>query len=219
MQPNSGSCADPVYVCNDSSRCASITGGVIVDSCAWPDDMRNRYYFGDLWGGRIYSLAITEDRLGIQGARNDVVNTGGDNSGPMHITLGPDGNVYYSTLLDGSIMKLAPQSPIVCEEEPTNNGGAGGEAGASSVGGQPEGGATGIGGAAGSTRGGSESESGGGKAGSPTAASEAPPPYDVSGCVCSSGKSSGTNTLLAIITGVAAGVVLRLRHRRRQTVS
>ncbi len=112
--PDTGDCVDPAYHCRHGEAsggidgdCESITGGLIVDTAAWPAAARGRYYFGDNVNGRIWSLAVDGSRTGvIAGSRREEARTSGGT--PVSLRLGPDGDVYLA-LFPGRVAKLGPR--------------------------------------------------------------------------------------------------------------
>jgi MYXO-CTERM domain-containing protein len=132
---NSGDCIDPAYYCRRGGAtppidggCQSITGGVIVDSCQWPDGFRGRYYFADSTTRNVYTLAPATNRNGIvAGSRqNFAVST----FGAVHMAVGPDGALYWAVInAAGYVSRIAPRLPRACPP----HGGAG-DAGASGAG-------------------------------------------------------------------------------------
>jgi MYXO-CTERM domain-containing protein len=151
IQPNAGDCVDPQYYCVHGAagggldgNCSAIMGGTIVDSCDWPTSFQGRYYFGDHPRKWIANVQLTADRNGIVSTtRNQFITTTGN---PTHITVGPDGALYYATLTPGTIQRVAPKTPVACPS-PDAGGGSGGAAGAGGAGGTA--GAVGAGGTAG----------------------------------------------------------------------
>jgi glucose/arabinose dehydrogenase len=63
--PGSGDCVDPVYSCRHvtvtgtEDVCQSISAGIRVDSCTWPDPYRGRVVFGDSATGALWTLSGT----------------------------------------------------------------------------------------------------------------------------------------------------------------
>lgn len=121
--PPGGPCVDPVYHCRhgggsdgNDGDCQSITGGVIVDSCRWPEGWRGRYLFGDNANARLWTLRVNPARDGvIAGSREDLGRLAGI---PVSIHLGPNGDVYLAVFPGGTgrIIKIAPQKPEVCPQ-------------------------------------------------------------------------------------------------------
>jgi hypothetical protein len=137
ITPNVGDCVDPVYRCEQSdnkdrptdacpgdwgahcdnpdipNQCDSITGGVILSSCVWPDEFRGKYVFGDNSSRRLWTLPINEARDKVIGEREDLATgTGGpvqfvEHSGALYV-------VQYSGA-KSYVTKIAPiLTPIGC---------------------------------------------------------------------------------------------------------
>ncbi len=118
--PNTGDCVDAVYVCEQSgggdnvppdnpdvpNDCDSITGGLILDDCAWPPEFRGKYVFGDYTNERVWTLPVNETRDNVIGEREPLLNTPGngpvqfvENEGALYV-VGHSGN--------GHITRIAP---------------------------------------------------------------------------------------------------------------
>lgn len=197
-----GECVDPVYYCSRGNvrgvdgNCRSIMAGEIVDSCQFPESFRGRYFFGDYTNTWIATLDVTPARDGVvKGSRKMFIKTEG---GPVHITVGPDGALYYAMLAtEGKIQRVTPKNPVRCPSDPQprdggtkpGSGGAANEDGGNAGGATAEtGGATGTGGADPGTR----DAGAGGSGGEPST-----PPSDLgvgNGCDCSvSGTTRATS--------------------------
>jgi glucose/arabinose dehydrogenase len=121
--PDVGACVDPVYECKHGPHgpkdgdgdCQSITAGVIVDSCRWPEAYRGRYLFADNANGRVWTVALDAARSTvIAGSRRDFARL---SSGiPVSIRLGPDGDPYLALFPGGSgrIVRIEPAHPAAC---------------------------------------------------------------------------------------------------------
>ncbi len=122
-----GDCVDPIYQCRHGSaqdttldgNCASITGGLIIDSCDWPAPYRGRYFFGDNSTQMIWSLPVNAARDGVLagGRREDFAEI--TSGSPVSIRGGPDGALYIAVLgtgaaATGRIVRIAPKTPEVC---------------------------------------------------------------------------------------------------------
>ncbi len=111
--PDAGDCVEPVYHCKHGpgengidGDCESITGGAIVDSPAWPDSERGRYYFADNVNGRMWSVAVDGARSTVvPGSRREVARVAGGI--PVSLRLGPDGDLYVA-VLPGRVARLSP---------------------------------------------------------------------------------------------------------------
>ncbi len=142
--PQSGDCVDPVYYCRHGGaaggidgQCTSINGGVIVDSCHWPDAFRGQYFFGDNANGYLYSLKLNATRDAVAGPnpRTLIGRIGTPNPPvPISFQVGPDGDLYVGIYVQpgqtaqGRIVKISPVNPIACDGG-TGAGGGGGSAG------------------------------------------------------------------------------------------
>ena len=112
--PDAGDCLEPVYHCRHGAArggvdgdCQSITGGLIVDTPTWPEAARGRYWFGDNANGRVWSVAVTPDRLGVvPGSRREEARLAGGT--PVALRLGPEGDLYLA-VLPGRILRLGPR--------------------------------------------------------------------------------------------------------------
>jgi glucose/arabinose dehydrogenase len=199
LSPGAGDCADPVYHCGRGaggvdSGCSSITGGLIVDSCTWPASLRGRYYFADYSAGMVYSLGVNAARDGVTGARANFANSVAD-AGPVHLGVGPDGALYYA-VYSGTIVRVAPQSPVQC--------GQAGAGGASGAGGTGASGAAGTGNAAGAS--GVAGSGAGGASGSSASGGD--------GCGCrAAGLGSNAAGLGALWIAALSLAASRLRRR------
>lgn len=198
--PGSGSCQEPAYYCRHGAasggvdgNCASITGGLIVDSCTWPAPFRGRYYFADNATRYIFSLPVNSGRSGFSGPR-ETVGRMSTNMGPVAMHVGPDGALYFAVFPlqggQGRIARMAPINPIACDLDGgvdagvLEDGGAGGGAG----------GGTGQGGLPGGAG------NGGGTPGEPTSEG---------GCRCDAASAGSFAFLLALMA-----IVVRARRSR-----
>ncbi|NRA35999.1 MAG: PQQ-dependent sugar dehydrogenase [Polyangiaceae bacterium] len=201
-----GDCVDPVYQCARSENeigidggCQSIIGGLVIDSCEWPEEFRHRYYLGDNRLGEIGYLELNADRSRVVGRRQPFI----VNAGPVHITQGPDKALYYVNYGRGAIYRVAPSSPPPsCTEPGTGGTGAGGTGTAS-------GGTTGTNNTGGTASGGtasggiSGSDAGGGSTG------------DGASCACElPGRKSDGQPLLTLVALMSVSM-RRFRRRNR----
>jgi glucose/arabinose dehydrogenase len=112
-------CVDPVYACRHSGiagspldgNCISITGGLILDACTWPDALRGRYVFGDSSNRLLWTIPTTPGRDDVAGPRADFGRLEG--AVPVAFRVGPDDALYVAAL-PGRIARIAPQQPAVC---------------------------------------------------------------------------------------------------------
>lgn len=115
--PISGNCKEPAYYYNHSEAPAvgqgSVTGGVFTNHCSWPERYRGLYWFGEYNKARIWTLTPNAARDGVEaGSRRTIVLS----VGATHFTTGPDGALYVGEVAGGAIWRIAPSSPIECEE-------------------------------------------------------------------------------------------------------
>jgi glucose/arabinose dehydrogenase len=118
--PSSDDCIEPVYVCRHGAAaqgiegdCQSINGGVIVDSCHWPEPFRGQYFFGDNALGALYSVKVNAARDGVvPSSRTSLGRV--DGGIPVSFQVGPDGDLYIA-MLPGRIVKIAPKRPVSCK--------------------------------------------------------------------------------------------------------
>lgn len=222
--PNAGACVDPQYYCAHpgkapltdagqlDSDCASITGGVIVDSCQFPERYRGKYFFADAGRNWVSTLTPTADRRGIHTtSREKLITVSGQ---PVDVAVGPDGALYYAVISGaaGSIQRLFPKAPASCPEPPEagapadagvdasepSSGGAASTGGSGNTGGRNTGGRS-AGGASGAKDGGA-----GGSGGGET---------DDDGCDCRIG--GGANAPRAALIALAGLAWLWRRRKPR----
>ena len=115
--PQSGPCRDPAiaYPRNEApSQSGSVTGGVFSHHCSWPEGWRGQYWFGDYNKGRIWTVTPNAARDGISGTRTVIVRQA---AGTVHFFNGPDGAIYYVSVTDGEIWRIAPQTPAPCDSK------------------------------------------------------------------------------------------------------
>ena len=138
VTPNVGDCVDPNFAC-EHNQCESITGGLIVDSCEWPEEFRGKFFFGDSENGRLWTVQPTEDRNDI--VQDSQLDLGSSNNPVVHFGFGPDNALYYASLGGQSrIVRIAPQNPIECSDTTPNPDPTGGAGGAEQPGGAGAGG-------------------------------------------------------------------------------
>ncbi len=128
LQPKPGDCVKPTYACvhgaartvngvSYDGNCQSITGGLIVDSCQFPDSYRGKYYFADNVKGTIYSLDVNADRSGVDATSRKVVAQLDSGSYPVEFTVGPDGSLYVAVYGYGApsrVVRIVPTTPNTC---------------------------------------------------------------------------------------------------------
>jgi glucose/arabinose dehydrogenase len=115
---STGDCVDPVFAYNHSEQPASgqgsITGGVFSNHCSWPAPWNGLYWFGDYNKSRIWTLTPNANRDGVDPASRQIIAR--NVNGPVHITNGPDGSIYYLTINDGEIWRIGPANPAPCPD-------------------------------------------------------------------------------------------------------
>lgn len=124
--PNVGNCTDAIYICEQSDNgggystpapddprvlndCDSISGGVILDDCQWPDSMEGHYVFGDFQNERVWTLPVNSERNGVTGERSDLMRA--QDGGP--VSFAEFGGALYVVVHSGNghITRIAPKNP------------------------------------------------------------------------------------------------------------
>jgi MYXO-CTERM domain-containing protein len=133
-EPNVGNCTKPVYSCEQSdgengsipagapcsewgsecdnpdvpNDCDSITGGVILTGCEWPESLRGKYVFGDYTSKNVWTLPVNEARDNVIGEREQLAVTQGtgpaafaENAGALYIVA--------HTRMAGYVTKITPK--------------------------------------------------------------------------------------------------------------
>ncbi|MFN8544081.1 MAG: PQQ-dependent sugar dehydrogenase [Candidatus Binatia bacterium] len=108
-------CVDPVFEYAHPTGIA-VTGGQIVDSCAWPAAFRGRYYFGD-FAGSVWTLTPNGARDGVTGGATAFAAITG---GLVAIHTGTDGALYLASHYGSRIARIAPLAPEVCGNTTTS---------------------------------------------------------------------------------------------------
>lgn len=88
---------NPIHDYNHDTGCQSITGGAFVSNGAWPASYDGSYLFGDYVCNKIFKL--TPKAGGGHAQTTFATNLGG--GGPVAMTFGPDGALYYTTFDGG----------------------------------------------------------------------------------------------------------------------
>jgi MYXO-CTERM domain-containing protein len=78
-------------------RC--VVGSIFYDGTQFPPDYRGNYFFGDYVSGRLLRVRVT----GLEVDRVDEWAT--SLSSPTHVSLGPDGAVYWASYVPGTIYR------------------------------------------------------------------------------------------------------------------
>ncbi|MFT3841312.1 MAG: PQQ-dependent sugar dehydrogenase [Myxococcaceae bacterium] len=103
--PGSGPCVPPEWDCDHSmTGCQSITGGLIIDTCSWPAQVRGNYFFGDNAQGALWMIPVNATRTGVatpgfQGNTN-AATIFGNVAVPVAFHMGLDGNLYVADLVN-----------------------------------------------------------------------------------------------------------------------
>ncbi|HEU4410390.1 MAG TPA: PQQ-dependent sugar dehydrogenase [Polyangiaceae bacterium] len=224
LSPSPGDCVPPAYMCSHflnvpgiDNECISITGGQIVDSCAFPTSFRGKYFFGDNdKEGKVWSIDVTEDRRGFAATQAQEFLRVGDEEGVTELTEGPDGALYVVVLgYEGpsSVARVTPKQPA---NEPgcmppgmagsggSGPGGSGGGGGAPGTGGSGQGGQGGQGGL------GAGGAGAAGAGGNPADGGD----DDDDGCGCrTAGGDRSASFALLLGAGVAAALLRRKARR------
>jgi MYXO-CTERM domain-containing protein len=131
--PNVGDCVDPVYSCEQSdgqngtipsgepcsewgaecdnpdvpNQCDSITGGVILNGCEWPDEFRGKYVFGDYSNKTVWTLPVNDTHDDVIGER---VNFLTPDNGPVAFAEHA-GALYFVGYggMNGKVTKITPK--------------------------------------------------------------------------------------------------------------
>ena len=92
---------DPIFSYGRSDGCTSITGAAFAPA-SWPEPYRGDYLFADYACGKIFRLEGT--------TRVDLVTALGASSA-VHLQVGPDGALYYTTFAGGGeVRRIVPPS-------------------------------------------------------------------------------------------------------------
>jgi len=120
-----GDCVDPVYYCLHGGAsqgidggCTSVTGGLILDDCHWPDSIRGRYVFADYGSLGFWMLTPTAARDGVTGPRIDL---GTITGGAVALRTGNDGALYIAAYNENRIARLSPKAPATCVTTTTSS--------------------------------------------------------------------------------------------------
>ena len=90
----------------------SVTGGFMYRGSALPSVYRGRYFVADFYGA-VYSVGLATDPAG-EGHVLDVMDHAAELGNPRLITTfgrGLDGELYFASLVGGSVYKIVPDTP------------------------------------------------------------------------------------------------------------
>ncbi|HEX2736218.1 MAG TPA: PQQ-dependent sugar dehydrogenase [Polyangiaceae bacterium] len=124
FEPNVGDCKLSAYRCESSDgnpgsedynpdvpdNCDSITGGLILNSCVWPDSLEGQYIFGDYQSEMLWTLQINDTRDDVIAERVDFGGTQG--GGPVAF-VEHEGALYLAvhSKMGGHVTKITPKTP------------------------------------------------------------------------------------------------------------
>lgn len=160
-----GPCVAPVYEYNRGENDnRAVIGGLIPNEdgrlCGWPDAYKDRYFFGDYNGGRIWSMQVNRTQgTVVAGSVREFARPGN----VVSFKVGFDDALYVVRHQDagGTVMRIAPSArdAAACGNNAMNMGGAGGSSmmntgGSSATGGSGGGAMMNTGGAGGGSGGG-----------------------------------------------------------------
>ena len=92
---------NPIYTYNHNGGSAAITGGVVYRATAFPEQYRGAYFFSDYVLGFIRYLTLTPNNA-VQSV-NEFSPAAGN---VVHITVGPDGALYFVDIGTGGIHRV-----------------------------------------------------------------------------------------------------------------
>ncbi|MDQ3988414.1 MAG: PQQ-dependent sugar dehydrogenase [Actinomycetota bacterium] len=92
-----------------SGNGSSVTGGVFYTGQAYPAAYRGSYFFGDYTSGRVWTMAIGPD--GAVTRPPEDAGFGREMGGPVSFERGPNGDIAYADILDGTIKRISYASP------------------------------------------------------------------------------------------------------------
>ena len=82
---------------------AAVVGGVFYQGVNYPPSFQNAFYYGDYVRNLISSLRVDSNNNLIPGSVTDVIL---DADGPVDLEIGPEGNVYYLSILTGQVRRI-----------------------------------------------------------------------------------------------------------------
>jgi glucose/arabinose dehydrogenase len=108
LPQGTGAVTAPVFA-YDHTVGSSVTGGMVYDGTAFPAPYRGAYFFGDYSKNWLnyWPMDAAGNFVG-QPARFATI------SSPVDIELGPDGAVYYISIVDNQVRRIAYGAPSAC---------------------------------------------------------------------------------------------------------
>jgi glucose/arabinose dehydrogenase len=103
--PCPGDSVPPIYAYRHAGTGASITGGVFYTGTLFPPAYRGSYFFGDYVLDTISRGVPTPAGDGFAAPPEVFAR---DAAAPVHLTLGPDGALYYVAFMPGEVRRIAP---------------------------------------------------------------------------------------------------------------
>jgi glucose/arabinose dehydrogenase len=91
----------PAYSYTHNGRDASITGGLVYRGTQFPVEYRGRYFFGDYAQNWIRTATLSSGGLVVDSVAPFEPASGesdGPYGSPVHLTVGPDGSLYYTDI-------------------------------------------------------------------------------------------------------------------------
>jgi glucose/arabinose dehydrogenase len=81
----------------------SVVGGVFYTGTDYPEAYRGAYFFGDYTRGWLHVLRVDAQDTLVPGSAETFAT---DANGPVDIDMGPDGRLYYLSILEGQLRRL-----------------------------------------------------------------------------------------------------------------
>jgi len=82
---------------------AAVMGGVFYQGVNYPPGFQDAFFFGDYVRNLISSLRVDSNNNLLPGSVTDVIL---DADGPVDLEIGPEGNVYYLSILTGQVRRI-----------------------------------------------------------------------------------------------------------------
>ncbi|HZP81651.1 MAG TPA: PQQ-dependent sugar dehydrogenase [Chthonomonadaceae bacterium] len=90
----------PLYYYNHNGQAAAITGGCFLEGKNYPPYYRGSYFFGDYVQGFLRRLVVTAENQLVQALDF------GPADSPVDFAQGPDGDLYYVSILSGTVRRI-----------------------------------------------------------------------------------------------------------------